>query len=55
MVIPERHDENHAIRHGVAHGLHASVLLERVLILESNLLRIAECSGNRVARIVGDR
>ena len=43
MVVPERHDEGHALVHSRADGGEAALLLEGVLVAEGFLLCSAEC------------
>lgn len=47
-VIPQRHDQDHALAHAVAHLRHAALLGEDVGVVELDLLRLAERVGEAV-------
>lgn len=48
VVIPERHNENHALLRRVTHGLQATHCLKCVSVVERGLLGVAEVIGERV-------
>jgi hypothetical protein len=54
VVIPERHDEDHAISEGVAHSLQAALCSKVVGVTEDGLLGLAEVVGDRVAADTSD-
>lgn len=54
VVVPQRHDEHHALGEGIAHGLHATLGAEVVVVTEDGLLSCAEAVGDRVAGDAGD-
>ena len=47
-VVPEGHNEDHAVLHGFAHGLQAAMLLEAHVIAEIGLRSSAEIIGHGV-------
>jgi hypothetical protein len=55
VIVPKRHDEDHAETHTLAHGRHAAELVEGVnLLVEDLLLGVAPLLGNGVAGHAGD-
>lgn len=56
MVIPQTHNQDHALRHALAHGRHAAPLVEGVhILLEDLLLCVAPLLRDRVAGHAWDR
>lgn len=53
VIIPQGHDENHALGEGSTHALEAAVLFEDVLVLEQALLGGAVLGGDGVAADAG--
>lgn len=54
IVVPDRHDQNHAGLEGVAHRSETTLCLEIVGITEGSLLSSAEAVGDRVASHASD-
>lgn len=54
VVVPERHDENHTLCEGVAHGLHATGASEVVVVAENALLVLAEIVVDSVTADTSD-
>jgi hypothetical protein len=54
VVVPERHDEDHALLQCLAHGLHATGASEVVVVAEDALLVLAELVGNGVTGDTSD-
>lgn len=48
MVVPQRHDQNHGLGQGGAHLGQAALVLERGLVAEGGLLRVAVVRGDGV-------
>ena len=49
VVVPKRHDEDHALLESVTHGLQATGASEVVVVAEDGLLVLAEGIGDGVA------
>lgn len=49
MVVPDGHDEHHALGQGVAHLAEPTALVEDVLVAKRRLLLVAIILGDRVA------
>lgn len=54
VVIPETHDQDHAVGETGAHAGHTTVLAEVVGVTEGGLLRVAEGVGDRVTGNTAD-
>jgi len=54
VVVPKRHDKNHALLESVTHGLQATSASEVVVVAEDCLLVLAESVGDRVTADTGD-
>ena len=54
MIVPQTHDEHHALLHGGRHAGEAALLIEGVLVAERLLLGVAEGRSERVAGVVRD-
>lgn len=49
VVVPQAHDENHTLVHGLAHGSEATLAAEAISVAEGGLLSGAETWGDGVA------
>jgi hypothetical protein len=54
VVVPERHDEHHALCKSLGHVSRSALLLVCVPVLEDVLLLVAELGGDRIARNTSD-
>jgi len=54
VVVPERHDKDHAVLESVTHSLQAASASEVVVVAEDALLVLAEGVGDRVAADTSD-
>jgi hypothetical protein len=54
VVVPQRHDKDHALLESVTHGLHATGASEVVVVTEDGLLVLAEGVGDRVTANTSD-
>lgn len=55
VIIPQRHNKDHTLRHTLAHGVHAAELVEGVdFLVEDLLLGVAPLLGDGVAGHAGD-